>query len=153
MIIINHSSKSLLFHENEPCVKKECKEEFDVTMGSNDGADISELVGSLMLSKLVHQFQGNSVGWYRDNGLGVVSDFSGLETERLRKNVLKIFKDCGLSSTSKTNLKIVDSLDATFDLPDNIYKPYRKPDNLPVHIHKHSNHPPAKSIAKSYLKV
>ena len=41
----------------------------------------------------------------------------------------------------------------TFDLQNNSYKPYRKPDNLPVYIHKHPNHPPkilnelAKSIA------
>ena len=62
MIIINHSRRSLLFHENEPWVKKEGNEDFDVTMGSNDGAEISELVGLLMLSKLVHLFQNNSVG-------------------------------------------------------------------------------------------
>ena len=42
----------------------------------------------------------------------------------------------------------------TFDLQNNSYKPDRKPDNLPVYIHKHSNHPPTvlnklpKSIAK-----
>ena len=29
----------------------------------------------------------------------------------------------------------------TFDLQNNSYRPYRKPDNLPVYIHKHSNHP------------
>ena len=57
MIIINHSIKSLLFHENELWVKKEGKKEFDVTMGSNDVAKISELVGLLMLSKSVHLFQ------------------------------------------------------------------------------------------------
>ena len=60
MVIINYSRKSLLFHENEPWVKKEVDKDFDVTMGSNDGAEISELVGLLMLSKLVHLFQDNS---------------------------------------------------------------------------------------------
>ena len=49
---------------------------------------------------------------------------------------------CGLSITSKTNLKVVDYLDVTFDLQNNSYKPYRKPDNLPVCIHKHFNHLP-----------
>ena len=73
----------------------------------------------------------------------VVNHFSGPETERLRKNVVKIFKDCGLSIRSKTNLKIVDYLDVTFDLQNNSYKPYRRPDNLPVYIHKYSNHPSA----------
>ena len=153
MVIINHFRKSLIFHENEPWVKKEGNEDFNVTMGSNDEAEISELVGLLMLSKLVHLFQDNSVGLYRDDGLGVFRNLPGPETERLRQNVVKIFKDCGLSITSKTNLKIVDYLDATFELQKNSYKPYRKPDNLPVDIHKHSNHPPTilqlpKTIAK-----
>ena len=68
MVIINHSRKSLIFHENEPWVKKEGNEDFDVTMGSNDGAEISELVGLLMLSKLVHLFQDNSVGLFEMMG-------------------------------------------------------------------------------------
>ena len=29
----------------------------------------------------------------------------------------------------------------TFNLQNNSYKPYRKPDHLPVYIHKHSSHP------------
>ena len=150
----DHSRKSLIFHGNEPWVKTEGNEDLDVTMGSNNGAEISEIVGLLMLSKLVHLFQDNSVGLYRDGGLSVLRNLSGPETERLRKNVVKIFKDCGLSITSKTNLKIVDYLDVTFDLQNDSYKPYRKRDNLPVYIHKHSNHPPTilnelpKTIAK-----
>ena len=64
------------------------------------------------------------------------------------------YSKTGLSITSKTNLKIIDYLDATFHLQNNEYKPYRKPDNFPVYIHKHSNHPPTilnklpRSIAK-----
>ena len=104
-----------------------------------------------MLSKLVHLFQDDSVGLYRDDGLGVLRNLLGPETERLRKNVVKIFKDCGLRITSKTNLKIVDYLDVTFDLQNNSYKPYRNPDNLPVYIHKHSNHPP--TILNELLKT
>ena len=154
MVIIKHSRKSLIFHEDEPWVKKEGNKNFDAIMRSNDGAEISELVGLLMLSKLVQLFQDNSVGLYRDDGLGVLRNLPGPETERLRKYVVKIFKDCGLSITSKTNLRIVDYLDVTFDLQNNSYKPYRKPDDLPVYMHKHWNHPPAilnelpKSIAK-----
>ena len=154
MIIINHSRKSLLFHDNEPWVKREGNEDFDVTMGSNDGAEVSELVGLFMLNKLVNLFQDNSVGLYRDDGLGVVRGLPGPETERLRKNVIKTFKECGLNITSKSKLKTVDYLDVTFDLQSNSYKPYRKPDNLPVYILKDSNHPPSilrelpKTIAK-----
>ena len=58
-------------------------------MGSNFGAEISELVGLLILSKLVHLFQDNSVGLYLDDGFGVLRNLSGPETERLRKDVVK----------------------------------------------------------------
>ena len=51
-------------------------------MLSNDGAEISEVVGLLMLSKLVHLFQDNFVGLYRDDGLGVHRNLPGPETER-----------------------------------------------------------------------
>ena len=84
----------------------------------------------------------------------MLRNLSGSKTERLRKNVVKVFKNYGLSITSKTNLKIVDYLDVTFDLQNNSYKPYKKPADLPVCIHKHSNYPPTilnvlpKSITK-----
>ena len=56
MIIINHTRKSLLCHENEQWVEKVGNQDFNVAMGSNDGGEISELVGLLILSKLVHLF-------------------------------------------------------------------------------------------------
>ena len=40
------------------------------------------------------------------------------------------------------NLKSVDFLDVTLDLSNNVYQPYRKPNNKPIYINKHSNHPP-----------
>ena len=85
-------------------------------MGTNDEA---ELVVLVILSKLVHLFQDDSVGLYRDDGLGELRDLSEFETERLRKNVIKILKDYGLSITSKTNLKIFD---VTFELQNNNLK-------------------------------
>ena len=39
------------------------------------------------------------------------------------------------------NLKTVDIFDVRFDLVNNTYQPYRKPNNEPVYIHKQSNHP------------
>ena len=45
-------------------------------------------------------------------------------------------------------------LDVTFDLVNDIYKPYRKPSNRPLYINKHSNHPPnvLKQLHKSIEK-
>ena len=62
------------------------------------------------------------------------------EIERKKKQIVKVFKDCGLSITIEYNLKSVDFLDVTFDLVKDIYKPHRKPNNKPLYINKHSNH-------------
>ena len=44
--------------------------------------------------------------------------------------------------TVEANSKIVDFLDVTFNLNDGTYKPYMKPNNRPLYVHKESNHPP-----------
>jgi hypothetical protein len=44
---------------------------FDVTMGSFDGAESCELVGSYLLH-LITTKHGNNFGLYRDDGLGVI---------------------------------------------------------------------------------
>ena len=36
--------------------------------------------------------------------------------QKEKKQIVKVFKDCGLSITVKCNLKSVDFLDVTFDL-------------------------------------
>ena len=43
---------------------------FDVTMGSYDGAEICELIGTYMLSLIASKFK-DEVGLYRDDGLAV----------------------------------------------------------------------------------
>ena len=52
-----HCRKSFLFHNNEAWKKKTTKSCFDVTMVSYDGAEVCELVGTFVLSKL-----GNIIG-------------------------------------------------------------------------------------------
>ena len=76
------------------------------------------------------------------------------EIERKKKQIVKVFKDCGLSLAIKCNLKLINFLDVTFDLVNGIYKPYRKPSNKPLYIKKHSNHPPGilKLLPKSIEK-
>ncbi len=66
--IIMQSKSSLLFTENDTWRKKSSKTLFDVTMGSYDGAETCELVGSYLLSKLTPLI-GNSIGLYREDGL------------------------------------------------------------------------------------
>ena len=51
------------------------------------------------------------------------------KTDRIRKEVIKIFKETGLKIEIKTSLKVVAFLDITFSLCNGTYKLYRKPKN------------------------
>ena len=44
-------------------------------------------------------------GLYRDDGLGLLRNTSGPEADRKRKNIIKIFKEYGLSITCQVNKK------------------------------------------------
>ena len=57
------------------------------------------------------------------------------------KEIIKIFKSFRLSIAVATNVISANYLDGSFDLIIDIYKPYRKPNDLPVYINKHFNHP------------
>ena len=71
--------------------------------------------------------------------------------ERKRKQIIKIFKDCGSNITMKTNLKSVDFPDIRLNLRDNTYQPQRKPNSEPIYFNKSSNHP--KNIIKDLPKA
>ena len=154
LAIIMQARKTLLFQNIEPWVKKSGTEDFDVPMGCYDGAEVCELVRSYMLNQLKHDMNKESIGLYRDDGLGVFRNIPKPEIERKKKQIVKRFKECGLSITIQYNLKSVDFLDVTFDLYNNLYKPYRKPNNKPIYIIKQSNHPPnvLKQLPKSIAK-
>ena len=67
---------------------------------------------------------------YRDDGLACVENVSGPQAEKIRKDVIKIFKqEFDLNITSETNLKIVNFLDITLNLSTEKYQPYNKLDN------------------------
>ena len=143
LAIIRHSRKSLLFNNSQPWVKKGISrhELFDVTMGSWDGAEVCELVGLFILSQIKGAFGINNVGLYRDDGLALLKDYSGPQADRLRKALEVKFKQLGLRITVETNLKVTDFLDVTLDLNSGKFCPYRKPNDVPLYIHKESNHP------------
>ena len=139
---ILNARKCFLFKDGQPWTKKK-NAKFDVTMGSYDGAEVCELVGLYLLPKIAKILGGDSVGLYRDDGLGYLKGKSKVETERIRKQLHKLFKDEGLSITCETNLDITDFLDVTFDMKNDKYYPYNKPGNTPQYVHHQSNHPPS----------
>ena len=107
--IILHAKKSCLFNDEEHWGKKESTANlFDVTMGSYDGAETCELVGSFLLHQITHK-HGENFGLYRDDGLGV-SKANPREIEIIKKDLCSIFKNLGLKMTIEANKKIVVTL-------------------------------------------
>ena len=141
MKAINHARKCFLVSNKEVWVKKNSNNLFDVTMGSYDGAEICELVGLLLLNDVTTLLGKENVGLYRDDGLAVVDKATGPKLDRMRKDIIAIFKNHGLSITIDINLKIVEFLDVTFNLHQNKYYPYRKPNDTPLYVNANSNHP------------
>ena len=133
----------MLFGQGKEWVKKGT-DLFDVPMGCYDGAEVCELVGAYALSTLSESLKVSSVGLYRDDhddGLGVFQDVSGPQADRLRKDIIRQFADLGLRITIQTNLKVTDFLDVTLNLSTGKFRPYRKPNDRPLYVHRQSNHP------------
>lgn len=153
--IIHQARKTLLFSNGKPWNKKTNKD-FDVTMGSWDGAEICDLIGLYMLSLMSNL--DAKIGLYRDDGL-CVCDLRPRQVELLKKKLCKIFKDNGLNITIDANVKNVNFLDINLDLSTNTYKPYMKPNDRPTYVHRSSNHPRGilenipKSVNKRLSKI
>ena len=96
-----------------------------------------------MLNVLSTKYNKNNFGLYRDDGLAVLKNKSGPQSEQAKKNIQKIFKEHGLDVIIQCNMKVVNYLDVTIDLNDGTYRLYTKPNNKIKYIHKNSNHPPS----------
>ena len=68
-------------------------------MGCYDGAEICELVGIYIQNKLWKLMSRKDLGLYRVDELWILKNTSGPEADQKRKNIIKIFKECGLSIT------------------------------------------------------
>ena len=91
-------------------------------MGCLDKAEVCDLTGLYILSKIKSVFENqNYAGLYRGDGLGILRNLSGSQFEKVRKEIIKIFKKCGLSIATKTNFKVVQFLDIELDLINNTY--------------------------------
>ena len=79
---------------------------------------------------------------YRDDGLPLLRNLKGQETDKVRKNVIRVFKDIRFSLEVETNLKEVDFLDVSLNLCNKTYQPHKKANDRLLYIHSLSNHPP-----------
>ena len=140
--IINHCHKLLLFSDNKTWKKKSTDSRFDVTMGSFDGLETWELVGLYIQSKLKKILPKSNFVLYQDDGLTLLRNLEGQQTDKVRKNIIRVFEDVGFSLEIETNFKEVDFLHVSLSLWNGTYCPYKKPNNRLLYIHGLSNHPP-----------
>ena len=107
-------------------------------MGSYAGAEICELVGLYILQKL----RDNNIEaiTYRDDAAVIDYKMPRANQQQVSK-IQQIFREVDLSITIKANLSVLDFLDVTLDLTKSEYRPYHKPNNQPIYVHKDSNHP------------
>ena len=132
----------LLFSDNKTWKKKTTEGCSDVTVGSFYGAEICELVGFYIQSKLKKILPKSNFGLYRDDGLALLRNLNRQETDEVRKNIIGVFNDICFSLEIETNLKEVDFLDVSLNLRNGTYRPYKKPNDRLLYIHSLSNHPP-----------
>ena len=95
---------------------------FDVTTGACDGAEVCELVGMYMLSLISEKYNKKDFGLYRDDGLGLVKNKSGLETEKIMKKIQKVFQENKLDIVILCNMKIVNYLGISLSSNNSYYK-------------------------------
>ena len=134
----------MLFNNHDVWIKKGENPLYDVTMDSYDGGEICELVGLyLLFESLAQLFGKENIGLYGDDGLAVVKNLSGSQTDRLHKRMVQCFKDNGLQITVDINLQLTNFLDVTRDLPGDKYYLYRKPNNELIYVNSASNHSPS----------
>ena len=118
---IKHCRKPLLFHNNVAWKRKTTASCFDVTRGSYDGAEVCELVGTFISSKLGNIIGKKNTSLYRDDGLVVLRNTNAHEIDKIRKIIIKMFRDIGFQLEIKTNLKQVEFLYVTFNLITSLY--------------------------------
>ena len=82
------------------------------------------------------------MGLYKDDGLIVLNKVTSQKTDKVRKKIIQVFKDNRFSTDIVTNLGEANFLDVTFNLRNESYRTYKKPNDELKYISVFSNHPP-----------
>ena len=97
-------TNSLLFSDNNTWKKKSTDSCLDVTMSSLDGAEICELEGLYIQSKLEKILPKPNFGLYQNDRLALLRNIKRQQTEKVTKNIIGVFKDIGFSLETETSL-------------------------------------------------
>ena len=90
-------------------------------MGSFDGAELCELVGLFLISGLAFVIGKSNVGLYSDDGLAILENTPAPDTERIKKKIIKFFRQNGLKITIDANVVPANFFDITFNLQSDKY--------------------------------
>ena len=120
-------------------------------MGAFDGAQVTDLIGLYILHRLKNEIPEVQFTLYRDDGLGTHKKFPDTKLKNIKNRLIAIFESLGLKIVIDTKLTNVNFLDVTMDLHNESFKPFRKPNDTPIYVHKLSNHP--LMSPKIYLKL
>ena len=80
-------------------------------------------------------------GLYLDDGLAVLKNMNPRGTDKIRKIMIKMFKEVGFQLEIKSNLKKVEFFDVTFNLITGLYTLYKKSNGNLLYINTSSDHP------------
>ena len=97
--------------------------------------------GTFILYKLSLKCNKNNIDLYRDDGLAVFKNISGTKSEKVKKDIRKLFKENELDI--QCNMKTVNYLDVTRNLENSAFRPNQKENNQIKYINIESNHPPS----------
>ena len=122
-------------------IKKKTNHEFDVTMGSFDGAETSELVGLYLLSKVSKIIDNTHLDLYHDDGLPLITNCNGRKLDKIRKKLHQTSKDKGLKITVELCDDNIEFLDISLNVSDKSHRSYKKPNDTPMYVNKMSNYP------------
>ena len=112
-------------------------------MGSYAGAEICELVGLFHLHEISTIIPKDLAGLYRDDGLAILRNSSGPNTDRIKKRIMKLFQKHNSKITIEANIIQTDFLDVTLNLKTEKRWPFRKPNDQQLYININSNHLPS----------
>ena len=77
--------RTVVEYDNKLWNRKDRPDEFDITIGASDSAQVTDLVGIYLLHKLGAVFQDMGRGLYRDDMLFTVIGNSKVQIERTTK--------------------------------------------------------------------
>ena len=112
---------SVLLGNKEAWKKKSTHSCFNVTIGSYEDAEICELVGNYALCKQENITSKDDIGLYRNDSLILLGELNVEQTDKIRKNIVKVFKTIGFQTKIENNFHEINFLDITFNLKSGIY--------------------------------